>query len=447
MEVPALAPRKALKVSASSTAQWVMEAQTAIQRGMASARADPKEPDAQEEAAEVATEQAEEEEPTPREAEAHESAGAEAPSVAEATEVEAPRTSEAEATEAGVSGTTEAAVAEVGAPETTEAGAVEAGMSAVKPAAQEVETGVGQASILPPVQGPPPSRESAREVEVHSISSDDTSREKGVADAEAASAMEQPALTSGEGSSALVRVQPEPHWWDHLRVLWRSRDDPEGEPLFALEDAAEGGRWDTFEQYHQLVERSLQTALSVVADDLPGVTQELEAWSLRKSIFLRWERDVWDQLQRQKGLLAHANELLSARSAKLEDLRLRCADMRVKVVMAQEQVAPLAARVKELEEELTRLAGDRDAFRSWAEEATASVKALAGQLGAEQGVHRLAKGALAEALKVAEASRTEALVWKGKAEELGKEASREAEASRVEVQGWKEKAKASRVEA
>ncbi|XP_066323648.1 uncharacterized protein [Miscanthus floridulus] len=44
----------------------------------------------------------------------------------------------------------------------------------------------------------------------------------------------------------------------------------------------------------------------------------------------------------------------------------------VKAVTAQEQVAPLAARVKELEEELTRVAGERDAFRSRAGEATAS---------------------------------------------------------------------------
>ena len=62
-----------------------------------------------------------------------------------------------------------------------------------------------------------------------------------MADAEAASTVEQTAPTSGEGSAALVRVQPEPRGWDHPRVLWRSRDDPEGEPLFALEDAAKGG--------------------------------------------------------------------------------------------------------------------------------------------------------------------------------------------------------------
>ena len=52
--------------------------------------------------------------------------------------------------------------------------------------------------------------------------------------------MEQLALTSGEGSAALVRVQPKPRGWDHPRVLWQSRDNPDGEPLFALEDAAEG---------------------------------------------------------------------------------------------------------------------------------------------------------------------------------------------------------------
>ena len=47
-----------------------------------------------------------------------------------------------------------------------------------------------------------------------------------------------------------------------------------------------------------------------------------------------------------------------ARSAEVEDLRLRCADAKVEVVTAQGQVAPLAARVKELEEELTHVAGE-----------------------------------------------------------------------------------------
>ena len=69
-----------------------------------------------------------------------------------------------------------------------------------------------------------------------------------------------------------------------------------------------------------------------------------------------------------------------------------------------------------MEEELTRAVSDRDAFRGRATEATASAVALAGQLGAEQRAHQLTKGALDEALAVAEASRTEAVVWRGTVE-------------------------------
>ena len=105
--------------------------------------------------------------------------------------------------------------------------------------------------------------------------------------------------------------------------------------------------------------------------------QELEARSLGKSMFLRQERDVWDQLGQQKDLLANANELLSARSTEVEDLRLRCADMKAEAVMAQERVAPLAARVKELEEGLTRVAGEWDVLLSRVEEATVSAKSVA----------------------------------------------------------------------
>jgi len=74
-------------------------------------------------------------------------------------------------------------------------------------------------------------------------------------------------------------------------------------------------------------------------------TQELEARSLGKSLFLRQERDVWDQLGQQKDLLASANELLSARSVEVEDLHLRCVDMKAEAAMVWEQAAPLAARV------------------------------------------------------------------------------------------------------
>ena len=82
-------------------------------------------------------------------------------------------------------------------------------------------------------------------------------------------------------------------------------------------------------------------------------------------------------------MLTDANELLSTRSMEVEDLCLRCANMKAEAAMAQEQVAPLAARVKELEEELTRVADERDALLSWAKEATVSAKVVAAQLGEE----------------------------------------------------------------
>ena len=76
----------------------------------------------------------------------------------------------------------------------------------------------------------------------------------------------------------------------------------------------------------------------------------------------------------------------------------------------------MAAWVKELEEELTRAVSDRDAFKSQAEEAMASGKALAGQLGAEESAHRLTKGALNEALAAVEASQIKAVVLRGTVE-------------------------------
>ena len=82
-----------------------MEAQAAVQRGAASAGADLEGPVAQEEAPGAATEQTEEEGPTPRVVKAHESDGAGAPPVAKAgSEAEAPGTSEAKVVEASAAG-------------------------------------------------------------------------------------------------------------------------------------------------------------------------------------------------------------------------------------------------------------------------------------------------------------------------------------------------------
>ncbi|XP_066342059.1 uncharacterized protein [Miscanthus floridulus] len=129
-EVPALAPRKALKVSTGSTAQGVVEEQAAMQRGAASAKADPKGPAVQgEKATEAAVEQA----------------GEEVPSMAEATEgeTETPNAPEAEVVETRAPMITEAEAAEAEAPRT--------------PEAEAVETEAGEVSVPPPVQDLPPS--------------------------------------------------------------------------------------------------------------------------------------------------------------------------------------------------------------------------------------------------------------------------------------------------
>ena len=107
-------------MSTSSFARSVVDAQAALQRGAASTRADPKEPVAQGEATEVATEQA----------------GEEAPRTSEAEVAEA-RAFEVKVVDAGAPSTTEAEVAEVGALETTEA--------------EVAETEAGQALVRPPV--------------------------------------------------------------------------------------------------------------------------------------------------------------------------------------------------------------------------------------------------------------------------------------------------------
>ena len=114
-----MAPRKVLKVSASSTAQQVVEVQTAVQHGAVSAGADLEEPVAQGEAPEAATERAGE---------------------------EAPRTSEAEVAKARAP---EVEVPSAGAPGTIEAEVVEA--SAADPVDRNTKMEAGQALVPPPV--------------------------------------------------------------------------------------------------------------------------------------------------------------------------------------------------------------------------------------------------------------------------------------------------------
>ena len=123
--MPTLTPRKALKVSTSSTAHRAVEVQATVQRGAASAGADLEELVAQGEALEAATERAGE---------------------------EAPKTFEAEVADAMA---LEVEVSSAGAPRTIGAKVVEA--SAADPVTQDTEMEAGRALVPPPVQDLPPS--------------------------------------------------------------------------------------------------------------------------------------------------------------------------------------------------------------------------------------------------------------------------------------------------
>ena len=83
-----MAPLKALKVNPGSTAHWVAEAQAALQRGTASARADPKGPATQGGPAEAALTQEGEGAPPPHGGEARGLDAAEVPLAAETTGIE-----------------------------------------------------------------------------------------------------------------------------------------------------------------------------------------------------------------------------------------------------------------------------------------------------------------------------------------------------------------------
>ncbi|XP_066317481.1 uncharacterized protein [Miscanthus floridulus] len=241
-----LAPLKALKASPSSSAHWVAEAQAAIQRGVASARVDPKEPVAQGGVAEAA--------PT-RSDGAIVPFVAEAPgaSGAEAKEAPTPMTTETAVSVVGVSASVEATMTEAGAPETTEAVIAEAGapevtaavVMAARSSVQEAKMQAAEASAVPLAQGPPLLRESAREAEVYPISSDDTSRAREVVGAEETNAVEQPTPLLDEGSLALVRVRPEPQLGSEAsRAAEASRVEAQRLEEKAKAYQAETRRWE-----------------------------------------------------------------------------------------------------------------------------------------------------------------------------------------------------------
>jgi uncharacterized protein (DUF3084 family) len=111
--------------------------------------------------------------------------------------------------------------------------------------------------------------------------------------------------------------------------------------------------------------------------------QELKERSRHKSIFIHHESDVWAALPHQRALVEEVNKRLSKKSAEADELRVVLAALREEAAQAQkattkaredttkaqeeaakthEDHAPLLARVKELEEDVALVSGQRDAL-------------------------------------------------------------------------------------
>jgi chromosome segregation ATPase len=125
--------------------------------------------------------------------------------------------------------------------------------------------------------------------------------------------------------------------------------------------------------------------------------QELKERSRRKSLFIRNESGVWAVLARQRALVEEANQRLSRQSAEAAELHVAYAAVKEEAVQAwaaevvargdatraqeeaaqaHEDLVPLSARVKELEEDVALVGKQRDALNVQIGQATARFEAL-----------------------------------------------------------------------
>jgi uncharacterized protein (DUF3084 family) len=135
--------------------------------------------------------------------------------------------------------------------------------------------------------------------------------------------------------------------------------------------------------------------------------QELKERSRRKSLFIRHESGVWAVLARQRALVKEANKRLSKKSAEVDDLCVvhaavreeavqaweaeakaheDTAEAREKAAKAHEDLAPLLVHVKELEEDVTLVSGQRDALKVQIGMAFACVETLENEVAMFKGM-------------------------------------------------------------
>lgn len=80
--------------------------------------------------------------------------------------------------------------------------------------------------------------------------------------------------------------------------------------MFALEDQDELGFWGHLMGLREVAERSLQSAMNAVGNDMAEAIRELMRRTHTKSEFLRRESGMWANVPQLRGLLEQINEFV-----------------------------------------------------------------------------------------------------------------------------------------
>jgi hypothetical protein len=202
--------------------------------------------------------------------------------------------------------------------------------------------------------------------------------------------------------------------------------NPGVEPFFILDDKGEVKFWEYTEGLHKHSVQSLRMVTETLVWHMSGAFevgyvhlgtlfsstplpfplgsdssldcgQELKERSHRKSLFIHHGSGVWAALPHQRALVEVAKKRLSKKSAEADELRVitttlkeeavqardaaaeACEDAakaREEVAKAREDLAPLLARVKEFEEDVALVSGQRDALNVQIRLASARISTL-----------------------------------------------------------------------
>jgi chromosome segregation ATPase len=83
-------------------------------------------------------------------------------------------------------------------------------------------------------------------------------------------------------------------------------------------------------------------------------------------------------------LLSQSNEQLAQKSTEAADLQVLCSKLRDEAAATRRKAAPLAEKVRLLEEDLKRVSGEQEEFRRQTVEASSRAGSLARELKAQQ---------------------------------------------------------------